>query len=109
MRLYLAGTEHVTKGGRYSVDIPKDAYILNSFYYTDKEVASKIIESISPENFLLDSGAFTFRFKGMRGVDINTFVNRYIEFIMIISQALFKTIYEIIIFPVTNKIIHLLK
>lgn len=36
MRLYIAGTESVVKGGSYNIDIPNDCYILNSFYYTDE-------------------------------------------------------------------------
>lgn len=81
MRLYIAGTESVVKGGSYTIDIPNDCYILNSFYYTDDKVTDKILQSVGRENYLLDSGAFTFRMKGLKGMDIGDFVKQYIDFI----------------------------
>lgn len=51
--------------------------ILESFYYAD-ETTEKVIPLI--ENFILDSGAFTF-FSSGKTPDVDAYVSRYVDFI----------------------------
>ena len=81
MRLYLAGLEGYLAESKYHIDIPSNSYILTSFYYVKDKVIKEIIDSVGIDNILLDSGAFTFRTKGIKGEDIDSYVNRYIDFI----------------------------
>ena len=85
MRLYLAGLEgtiHYDNCSEYIHDIKDNLYWLSSFYYT--RTHTKIREFINicnKENFLLDSGAFTFRVHGLKNMDIDTYTQEYIDFI----------------------------
>jgi hypothetical protein len=58
----------------------KPKYILDSFYY--KSACEKVIKIIETDDFLLDSGAFTFM-SGAKTTkeEMNGYVNQYIDFI----------------------------
>ena len=81
MRLYLAGLEGYLTESKYHMDIPSNSYILTSFYYVKDSVIKEIIDSVGIDNVLLDSGAFTFRTRGIKGEDIDSYINKYIDFI----------------------------
>jgi hypothetical protein len=81
MRIFFAGlfNSHVRNMESLIVEY-KPKYILDSFYY--KSHCEKIIKFVETDNFLLDSGAFTF----MSGAKITkkemyTYINQYIDFI----------------------------
>lgn len=87
MVLYLAGTMYGNQGKALEefknkisyitskkIDIP----ILESFYYAD-EWTEKIIPLL--DNFLLDSGAFTFMSNTKKNIDWDDYLNKYINFI----------------------------
>lgn len=120
MKMFLAGT--------YSRDflekeIDKADYILESFFYF-KEWQVPLIKTC--KMFLLDSGAFTFMNsdKGLmfrcvlstlfgEGLDALVFITIAFAGVMpiealatmIIAQATFKTVYEIVCFPITKAVI----
>ena len=80
MELYLAGQYPWKKDGIYDETIKKcNVAILESFYYAD-EWTEKTIPLL--ENFLLDSGAFTFMSNAKKGkIDWKDYIDRYIAFI----------------------------
>lgn len=80
MQLYLAGVWPWRQGGGYDSSLAEyRPYILESFYYADKDT-----ERLLPYygDFLLDSGAFTFM-QGSHGSPINwgEYLNNYADFI----------------------------
>lgn len=78
MKLFLASVKTILQ---YDANIcdNKDIYILESFYYIDKFVESKIPKF---KDFLLDSGAFTlFNAKKQHNIDWNEYIERYANFI----------------------------
>lgn len=83
MRLYIAGLEsalnykHIQE---YVNNILNDFYFLSSFYYAKNNNIKDIINRVDKNNFLLDSGAFTFMQKGI-DLDINQYTQDYIDFI----------------------------
>lgn len=78
MIMYLAGTAPWKQEGIYDKTFQEyDVAILESFYYAD-ERTEKLIPQLN--NFLLDSGAFTF-FSSGKKVDWNAYLERYIDFI----------------------------
>ena len=85
MRLYLAGLEgaiHYDNCREYMYSIKDSLYWLSSFYHTRTHTKIKELISIcDKENFLLDSGAFTFRMHGLKNIDIDTYTQEYIDFI----------------------------
>jgi hypothetical protein len=60
-------------------EIFKGTSILQSFYYCDSFTEKVIIPNC--ENFLLDSGAFTFMSSTKKAVDWNEYLRKYIDFI----------------------------
>lgn len=79
MRLFLAGVAPWRSGGGYDPIIREyHPYILESFYYADKDT-----ERLLPYygDFLLDSGAFTFLHNFNETVDWQDYVERYADFI----------------------------
>lgn len=79
MNIYLAG-EHTVKNGRLA-DWQNSIYILESYYYArENKYMHTLIPQLSPDNFLLDSGAFTFM-SGAQTVDWNSYVDQYADFI----------------------------
>ena len=58
--------------------LSKSKYLLQSFYYIKKSEIQFIKNS---EMFLLDSGAFTFLNSKKSNIDIDNYLDRYIEFI----------------------------
>jgi len=85
MRLYLAGIEgaiNCDKVREYIYNIKDNINWLSSFYYLRKNIRTKEFLNIcDKENFLLDSGAFTFRIHGLKNMDIDTYTQEYIDFI----------------------------
>lgn len=82
MRLYIAGIEsYCLPDTKNCLIIPKNSYILTSFYYcTDKSI-QYVLNTVGNNRILLDSGGYTFRKYGIEGEDIEHFTNRYIDFI----------------------------
>jgi hypothetical protein len=80
MKIYLAGQYPWKKDGIYDNTIKKcNVAILESFYYAD-EWTEKTIPFL--ENFLLDSGAFTFMSNSKKGkINWKDYIDRYIAFI----------------------------
>ena len=95
LKLYLAGTQgrrwcvddnlfsrtiSVEEGGIYDSTIQKcNVAILESYYYAD-EWTEKTIPLL--ENFLLDSGAFTFMSNAKKGnIDWKKYIDGYVDFI----------------------------
>ena len=82
MKVYLAGTGlwiylTPTLGGG---GIPNwKPYILESFYYADKDEIQKLMPYFG--DFLLDSGAFTFMQNSKTHVNWNDYLERYADFI----------------------------
>lgn len=86
MRVFLAGTDSRENMGWKELE--EIRYVLLSFYAlrTGSSKTKERVRRINKENFLLDSGAFTFMAnykKGQKkqGVNITQFVKEYIEFI----------------------------
>lgn len=77
MRIFLAGISSRKNISQKN----KIKYILESYYYINNDETLKIIRAHNKNNFLLDSGAFTFMncFKGE--VDFNKYLEKYINFI----------------------------
>lgn len=78
MDIYLAG-EHPIKNGGHAVST--DVMILESYYYAK---SNKYITALIPtfRKFLLDSGAFTFMQGQGGGVNWDTYISQYAEFIL---------------------------
>jgi hypothetical protein len=77
MKVFLAAT-----GSRESrPSIVKIPYILESFYSLKNEKTLKRILQYPKENFLLDSGAFTFMNNCKGKVNFDEYLDKYIEFI----------------------------
>ena len=85
MRLHIAGLEGCSSYKNVQEYIKEniDSILwLSSFYYIRKQDRMKgLIRVCNKDNFLLDSGAFTFRFHGLKGMDIDTYTTEYIKFI----------------------------
>lgn len=85
MRLYLAGVEGAgtyDKCFNYIKANINNIYILSSFYYArNKKKMQELIKLIPKENLLLDSGAFTFITHGTQNINIDKYVDDYINFI----------------------------
>ena len=84
MRLFLAGLEgtgHYTECKDFLDSHVDNFFWLSSYYYArkDKFVLERL-PNFNIENFLLDSGAFTFMSKGLNE-DIDKYTSEYIEFI----------------------------
>lgn len=84
MRLFLAGLEgtgHYTECKDFLDNHIDNFFWLSSYYYArkDKFVLERL-PNFNIENFLLDSGAFTFMSKGLNE-DIDKYTSEYIEFI----------------------------
>ena len=77
MKIFLAATS----SREDAPGILKIPYILESFYSLKNEKTLKRILKYPKENFLLDSGAFTFMNNCKGKVDFNEYLDRYIEFI----------------------------
>lgn len=77
MKIYLAGIEHGLATYLEDVEISPDEKYLGSFYYFKK----RYFRFINNNDFLLDSGAFTFM-NGAKGlIDWDGYIERYAEFI----------------------------
>lgn len=74
MIVYLAGTNK-----RQLETLKEPISVLESFAYMQKHQES--INLLLKNNFLLDSGAFTFIGKSKKGIDWNKYVSEYIDFI----------------------------
>lgn len=81
MRLYLAGLECIRGNNSYTKEVPKDGYILTSFYYCTDDMIEYFVNTVGVDNILIDSGAFTFRMLGLKGENIEQYTERYIQFI----------------------------
>lgn len=75
MKIFLAGTASHEKIVREKMPIP---FVLESFYYW-KEWQDDLLKSC--EEFLLDSGAFTFMRSSKKNIDWNDYIKRYADFI----------------------------
>jgi hypothetical protein len=81
MRIYLAGlfNSHVTNMDELIVEY-KPKFILDSFFY--KSHCERVIKIVDTDNFLLDSGAFSFMSGAKTTIkEMNIYVNQYIDFI----------------------------
>ena len=107
MKVFLAATSDKS----FIPNITDSKYILESFYYFQDWQIPLIKKS---EMFLLDSGAFTFM-SGKKSNDFDGYLTRYIKFIkkydvkyfsdlliMIVAQAMFKTLFEVVFYPFTK-------
>lgn len=82
MEIYLAGSESRAKQmdkSNNESNLFKGTNILQSYYYCNEFTEKVIIPSC--ENFMLDSGAFTF-FSSGKCVDWNKYIKKYAEFIV---------------------------
>lgn len=84
MRLFLAGLEgtgHYTECKDFLDNHIDNFFWLSSYYYARKnKFVLERLPNFNIENFLLDSGAFTFMSKGLNE-DIDKYTSEYIEFI----------------------------
>ena len=83
MRLFLAGLEGTLNYEicrEYIYNNLNEIYCLSSFYHMNKR-QEEMINAMNKENFLLDSGAFTFRMRGLKGLNIDEYTENYIQFI----------------------------
>jgi hypothetical protein len=92
MIVYLAGTNK-----RQLETLKNPISVLESFAYMKKHQDS--IRLLLQNNFLLDSGAFTFIGKSKKGIDWNKYVTDYIEFI---KQYNIKLYFELDIYSVVG-------
>lgn len=79
MNIYLAGQAPWRQEGLYDEAIRNSKpYILESFYYANKDT-----ESLIPYfgDFLLDSGAFTFMTNAKKDVNWDEYIKKYAEFV----------------------------
>ena len=77
MKVFLAATSSREAMGDELLEIP---YLLESFYSLKNEKTLKRITKHDKENFLLDSGAFTFM-SGTGKADFDEYLTKYIDFI----------------------------
>jgi hypothetical protein len=77
MKVFLAATSSREAMGDELLKIP---YLLESFYSLQNEKTLKRIIKHNKENFLLDSGAFTFM-SGTGKADFDEYLTKYIDFI----------------------------
>lgn len=78
MKIFLAGVSSRTS---YKI-INNIPFILESFYGLKGAKALELVEKHDKENFLLDSGAFTFMSDSKKGnIDWKDYIDRYIDFI----------------------------
>lgn len=77
MKVFLAATSSREAMGDELLEIP---YLLESFYSLQNEKTLKRIIKHNKENFLLDSGAFTFM-SGTGKADFDEYLTKYIDFI----------------------------
>jgi hypothetical protein len=77
MKVFLAATSSREAMGDELLEIP---YLLESFYSLQNEKTLKRIIKHNKENFLLDSGAFTFM-SGTGKADFDEYLTKYINFI----------------------------
>lgn len=77
MKVFLAATSTREAMGDELLEIP---YLLESFYSLQNEKTLKRIIKHNKENFLLDSGAFTFM-SGTGKADFDEYLTKYINFI----------------------------
>lgn len=78
MKIFLASTSSRESMGNVLLDIP---YILESFYTIRNEKTLKRILKYNKENFLLDSGAFTFMNNQKGKINFEKYLDDYIAFI----------------------------
>lgn len=85
MRLYLAGVETALnfKGcSAYVYENIDSFYFLSSFYYCkNSKKMNQFCSQVNKDNFLLDSGAFTFITHGKQNINIDEYTDDYIDFI----------------------------
>lgn len=77
MKVFLAATSSREAMGNELLEIP---YLLESFYSLQNEKTLKRIMKHNKQNFLLDSGAFTFM-SGTGKADFDEYLTKYIDFI----------------------------
>lgn len=77
MKVFLAATSSREAMGDELLEIP---YLLESFYSLQNEKTLKRIIKHNKENFLLDSGAFTFM-SGTGKADFDEYLTKYIDFV----------------------------
>lgn len=78
MRIFLAATSSRENMGDRLLDTP---YILESFYSLSNEKTLNRILKYDRENFLLDSGAFTFMNSNKGKVNWEEYIDKYADFI----------------------------
>ena len=78
MRIFLAATSTRESMGEKLLSIP---YILESFYSINNKDTIDRIRNHNKENFLLDSGAFTFMNNLKGKIDFDKYLTDYIDFI----------------------------
>ena len=66
-------------GGTFDTEVASRVNMLESFYYITDWQTEHIRDF---KSFLLDSGAFTFVFGSKKRVDINDYVERYVDYII---------------------------
>ena len=78
MKIFLADSGNLREAYCEEPTITQRPYILESFYYCDKET-----ERLLPYfgDFLIDSGAFTFMQNTKTHLDWNEYIDRYADFI----------------------------
>ena len=81
MRMHLAGVEMCMNGIKFNIPFHKDTLVLVSFYHCSEQTMNCLKSKVDAENILLDSGAFTFRTKGLKGTNIDDYTTNYINFI----------------------------
>jgi hypothetical protein len=81
MRIYLAGLFNCHINNMESlIEEYQPKFVLDTFYY--KSLCERVIKCIGIDNFLLDSGAFTFMSGAKTSKDeMSNYVNQYIDFI----------------------------
>lgn len=83
MKMFIAGLESVISYSdikNFLKDHKNNFFMLSSFYYCkDNTAYQEIIKDWNKENFLLDSGAYTFRKTEKKNLD--EYVDKYIDFI----------------------------
>ena len=81
MKIFLAGPVPYYNEFVY-VDPP---FVLESYYYLRGKAGQKVMEYVDSkpkENFLLDSGAFTYMSDGKKAVDFDQYIREYAQFII---------------------------
>lgn len=90
MNVYLAGTSP-----KYLKGLKEPAYILESFAYMKKH--EKHVPSLLQNNFMLDSGAFTFMGNKTKKIDWHEYTKEYVRFI---NENNIKLFFELDIYSV---------